>query len=80
MSEGLLGISLAQQNDSHTATITFATEKHKSIAFKSGCKRRQKARKGPDIDDAFDGMTVLHSGVSDRDIDLEYALSLFPSI
>ena len=72
VSGGVLAIGLASQNDSQTATITFASEYHKELAFTNGCKRREKARTGPDIDDGFEGITILHYGIERQAPDLEY--------
>jgi hypothetical protein len=68
------GISLATQKDRQTATITFATKKHKSRAHQSSLKRRKRTGEGAYIDDTFRGITVLFSGVVYQNVDLESVL------
>jgi triacylglycerol esterase/lipase EstA (alpha/beta hydrolase family) len=70
----VLQISLATQKDRQTATITFATKKHKSRAHQSSLKRRKRTGEGAYIDDTFRGITVLFSGVVYQNVDLESVL------
>lgn len=71
ISEAFLDSRIALQNESQVATVTFASERYKSIVYEKALKRRQKTRKGPNPDDKFDGLTVLYGGDGVRAVDLE---------
>jgi len=71
---GVLEVSLAQQHESQTATITYSSNAHKEVAFKNARKALDKARSSPALDDTFGGITVLYSGSKTQRTDIEYVL------
>lgn len=62
-----LGASLAIQNGYKVATASFNDQ-----SFKARAVTKNQYPPGWEIDDSFDGITILHSPTAERDVEIEY--------